>query len=88
MKQKAAQELFCRQRHIFLHVSMHPVSPGECNFSILERNQAMVGNGHSMGVAAEISENMFRTAEWALAVYDPIVAIEIANKVIEHLWVG
>jgi hypothetical protein len=42
----------------------------------------MVGNGHSMRVAAEIFENMFRPAEWALAVDDPIVAIEIENEVV------
>ena len=67
---------------------MRPVSPGKCNFSILKRDQAMVGNSHSMGIAAEIFENMFRTAEGALAVDDPIVAIEIANEVIKHLWIG
>ena len=67
---------------------MRPVSPGEYNFSILKRDQAMVGNGHSMGIAAKVFEDMFRTAEWALAVDDPIVAIEIANEVFKHLWIG
>jgi hypothetical protein len=85
MKQKAAQELLCGQFHIALHVSMRPVSPGECNISILKRDQAMVGNGHSMCVAAEIFKNMFRTAEWALAVDDPVIAIEIANEGIKRL---
>ena len=64
---------------------MRPVSPGECNISILKRDQAMVGNGHSMCVAAEIFKNMFRTAEWALAVDDPVIAIEIANEGIKRL---
>ena len=59
---------------------MRTVSPGEGNFSILERNQAMVGNGHSMGVAAEIFENLLRPAEWAFAVNHPIVAVEVANE--------
>ena len=64
----------------FLHVSMRTVSPGEGNFSVLERNQAMVGNGHSMGVAAEIFENLLRPAEWAFAVNNPIVAVEVTNE--------
>ena len=59
---------------------MRTVSPGERNFSILERNQAMVGNGHSMSVAAEIFENLLRPAERAFAVNHPIVAVEVANE--------
>jgi len=66
---------------------MRPVSPCECDFSILKRDQAMVGNGHSMSIAAEVFEDMFRAAEWALAVDDPIVAIEIANESFKHLWI-
>ena len=64
---------------------MRAVSPGECNFSILKRNQAMVGNGHSMGVAAEIFENLLRPAEWALTVNNPIVAIEVVNEGMKRL---
>jgi len=59
---------------------MRTVSPGKCNFSILERNQAMVGNGHSVSVAAEIFENLLRPAEWAFAVNNPLVAVELANE--------
>ena len=73
MEQKAAQELICRQRHFAFTVAMRAVSPAECNISILKRNQAMVGNGHSMGVAAEIAENIFRAAEGPFAVDDPVV---------------
>lgn len=47
---------------------MRTVSPGEGDFSILERNQAMVGNGHSMSVAAEIFKYLLRPTERALAV--------------------
>ena len=40
----------------------------------------MVGNGHSMGVAAEIFENLLRPAKWALTVNNPMVAVEVANE--------
>ncbi len=79
------QELFCWHCHSALYVPMRAVSPGERNISILEGDQAMVGNGHSMGIAAEIFENMFRTAEWAFTVNDPMVAIEVANKGMKRL---
>lgn len=64
---------------------MRTVSPGECNFSVLERNQPMVGNGHSMRVATEIFENMLGAAEWPFAVNHPIVAVEIANEGMKRL---
>ena len=67
---------------------MRTVSPGEGNFSIHERNQAMVGNGHSMSVAAEIFENLLRPAEWAFAVNHPFVAIEVANEGMKRLRIG
>ena len=59
---------------------MRTVSPCEGNFSVLERNQAMVGNGHSMGVAAEIFENLLTPAEWGFAVNHPIVAVKVADE--------
>ena len=59
---------------------MRAISPGECHFSILERDQAMVGNGHSMSIAAEIFENLLRPAEWAFAVNDPLVAVEVTDE--------
>ena len=64
---------------------MRTVSPGERNFSVLERNQAMVGNGHSMGVAAEIFENLLRSAEWAFTVNNPLVPVEVANEGMKRL---
>ncbi len=85
VKQKAAQELLCGQCHIALNVSMHPVSPAEGNLSILKRDQATVGNGLSMGVAAEISENIFRAAEGPFAVHDPVVGIEFADEGVKSL---
>ena len=47
----------------------------------------MVGNGHSMGVAAEIAEHIFRAAEGPFAVNDPIVVVEVANKGTKRLWI-
>ena len=59
---------------------MGPVPPAKGNLSIRERDQAMVGDGDSMSIAAEIAENIFRAAEWALAVDDPVVTVEFANE--------
>lgn len=88
MKQKTTEELLCGQFHFFLNVSMRAISPGEGNLSVVERNQAMVGNGHSMSVAAEIFENLFRPAEWAFAMNYPMSAVEVANEDLKRLRIG
>jgi hypothetical protein len=85
VKQKAAQELLCGQWHIALNVSMCTISPTEGNLSIVKRDQPVVGNGHTMGVAAEIFENLFRAAERALAIDHPILTVEVANEGMKHL---
>ena len=64
---------------------MRPVSPAEGNISILKRDQAMVGNSHSMGIAAEISKNIFRAAKWRFAVNHPVVAEELADEGLKSL---
>ena len=79
MKQKAAQEFLCRNSQATFFVSMRGPSK-EGNFSVLERDQAMVGNGHAMGVAAEIFENLLRPAEGRFAVNNPMIAEEIARR--------
>lgn len=67
---------------------MRAVPPGERNFSVLERDQAMVGNGHSMGVAADIFENLLRSAKWGLAVNNPMVTVEVVNEGMKGLGIG
>jgi hypothetical protein len=47
------------------------VFPAEPDLPILEPDQAAVGDGHPMGVAAEIVEYLLRTAERSLGVDDP-----------------
>ena len=64
---------------------MHPVSPAEGNLSILKRDQAIVGNGNTMSVAAEIFDYVFRTSEWAFAVNNPLVPVDVTNEGMKRL---
>jgi hypothetical protein len=85
VKQKAAQELVCRYFHDLFNVSMSPVSPAERDLSIRKGDQAVVGDGHSMGIAAQITEHVFRAAERPFAVHNPVLARYFADKGIESL---
>lgn len=85
VEQKTPQELSCRKCHFAFYVSMGAVSPSECDIAIGKRNQAMVGDGHSMSVAAEIAKNIFRAAKRAFAMDHPVMAEELTDKGVKQL---
>ena len=45
----------------------------------------MVGNGHAMGVAGQVLEDVFRSAEWWLGVDHPILAEQQPQKAVKEL---
>ena len=61
------------ERHGSLLISVGIILPAETNLVMLEGHQAMVGDGHAMGVAGEITEHMMGTAERWLGVDDPVL---------------
>jgi len=85
VKQKAAQELICVERHGKLPIAMRAVSPAEGDLSVGKGNQAVIGNRHSMGVATEIAENIFRATEGPFTVDDPVVAEQFTDKGVKCL---
>jgi hypothetical protein len=54
---------------------------------MLESHEAVVGDGHAMGVAGEIAEHMMRTAEGGLGVDDPVLTEQWAQEGAEGLLV-
>jgi hypothetical protein len=48
------------------------VFPAESNSSVLKCDQTMVGDSHSMGIAAEVIEHLGGAAEGRLGVDDPV----------------
>src|SRR5271156_5234189 len=74
MEQKASQELIYAQTHEPLLVAMGGIAPAEGDVAIGESNQSAVGDGDTMGVCAEITQHMFRSAEGMLGIDDPVVA--------------
>ncbi len=78
--QKAAQELLDRKGHQALLVAVSRVSPAKGDLVVGQGGEAVIGDGHPMGVAAEIVENMLRTTEERFAVDDPIVVEQLPEK--------
>src|SRR4029077_11644875 len=63
VQQEAAQELIEREGHKFLFVVVSGIAPTKRDLAVSKRDQAMVGDGHAMSVAAQIGEHMFWAAE-------------------------
>ena len=55
---------------------------------LLEVQQAMIGDGHAMSVAAEIAQHLQGPTEGLLGVDDPVVTVQAANEFCELLRIG
>src|SRR5215469_6777684 len=55
-----------------LFVAVGRVAPAKSDLVICKRDQPMVGDGHAMGVAAQIFEYMLWTTERRFRVDDPV----------------
>ena len=55
---------------------------------VFESYEAMVGDGDAMGIAGQVVENMFGTAEGRLGIDDPVLVAEFPEKVAEGLRQG
>ena len=73
MQEEAAQELVDGQRHQLFLVAVRGVAPAEGDLAIAERDEPVVGNRHAVGVGAEVAQCVFRSAEGALGVDDPVL---------------
>ena len=52
------------------------IAPAEGDLSIGERDQSVVGDGHTVGVAAQIVHHIFRATEGTFQIDHPILSIE------------
>jgi hypothetical protein len=63
VQQKAAQEFIERQGHEFLFVVVSGVAPAKGDLLFGKRDQAVVGDGYGVGVAAQILEHILGATE-------------------------
>jgi len=85
VEQEAAQELLRSERHDSLLISVGIILPAESNLIVLESDEAVVGDGHAMGVAGEVAEHMMRPAKGWLGIDHPVLAEESTQEGAESL---
>ena len=71
MQQEAPQKLVGRQRHQLLPVLVFVILVAEGDLPVFQLLKAVVGDGHTVCVPAEIIQHSFRTAERRLGVDYP-----------------
>ncbi len=88
VEQEAAQELLDGKSHQTLLVAVRGVSPAEGDLVALQGDQAVIGDRHAVGVAAEITENMFWTPKGRLAIDHPVLPEQWAEERSERCGFG
>ena len=87
MEQESAQELLRTECHDSFLISVGIILPAESNLIMRESYEAVVGDGHAMGVAGEITQHMMRPAKRRLGIDDPVLAEEGTQEGAESLLV-
>jgi hypothetical protein len=92
--QEPPQEFVSRESHLPLAVPMGIVFPAEGDLTVLEGEQAMVGDGNTMGVTRQVVKDVFRPAEGWFGVNDPVLTKQGAKQstellgILEDFWVS
>lgn len=74
MEKESAQELIRSRSHDTGSVLVGIVSPAKRDASLAGGNQATVGNGHAVGVAGKVVQNLSGSSEGPLGIHDPVLA--------------
>ncbi len=71
MEAEAAEELDGFERQDLFDTAVAVILPAEADAVVFDFEQAMIGDGDAVGVAAEIVDDLGGAAEGALGVDDP-----------------
>ncbi len=83
---QTAQELQRCQSHFLLFVAMRVGSPAQGDLFAIEAEQAMIADGYTMGVTAEVAQHLSRSAEGRFSIDDPVFLKQPVQKDSEALW--
>lgn len=73
VNEEAADEFVSGQGHGRITAAVSVVLPAEVNLAIVDRKQATIGDGDTMGIVADIFEDLLWPGERRLGIDDPFV---------------
>ncbi len=88
MQQEAPDKLPRRQCHALHPVAMTIVSPAKRHLALVHRHQAMVADGHPMGIAAQVRDHLLGRGKRRLGIDDPGVLLQRSDEAGKNLGVG
>ena len=88
MQEKATKEFLGAECHDFRLIVMPIVFPAEAHLAIVDTHQAMIGDRHAMGVAAELVQHLLWTTRGRFGVDDPFRSTEGREIRSECLWIS
>src|ERR1035438_38959 len=80
MLEKPAKKLLVGERHYSALAVMSIILPSKRHVSVSHIYESMVGDRNAVGVARQIMQHVFRSAEWSFRIDHPILAEERAQK--------
>ena len=80
---RSGQELDRIEGHDALLAAVGIIAPAEADALAVEGGEAVVGDSHAMGVAAEVAQDMFGAAEGRLGVDVPSLVAELVDQLLE-----
>ena len=88
MQEEATDELVGGKGHHLGPAVMSIVAPAEADLSLFDAEEPAVGDGHAMGVAAEIGEDLVGVAEGWLGIDDPLELSQLVELPLEGGLIG
>ena len=82
-RKKRQQEVYGVEGHDALLAAVGIIAPEEADALAVEGGDAVVGDGHAMGVAAKVAQHMFGAAEGRLGMDVPVVAFQLRDQLCE-----
>jgi len=80
MLAEAAQELGSGESHDALLIAVSIVFPSKAHAVTIEVEQALVADGHAVGIAAEIAQHVSRPTQCGLGIDHPVILEQGAHE--------
>ena len=80
MKEEPPDKFISLQRHGLLTVPVGIISPEKRNMAVLDSEDAVIADGDSMGIPAEVLKNPLGAIEGRFAIDDPLLVIEMSPE--------
>src|SRR5579864_1653344 len=84
MQEEAAEEVHSVEGHDALLAAVGIIAPEEADALPVECGDAVVRDGHAMGVAAEVAQHMLGSAEGRLGMDVPVLFAELRDQLLER----